>query len=40
MRKETTIKVGEGRQKRGAETPITQEAPGKALQTVLRTNPL
>ena len=40
-RKENTIKEGGGRQKRGgAETPITQEAPEKAPQTVPRINPL
>ena len=38
-RKETTIKEGEGRQKRGAETPITLEAPEKAPRSVPKTNP-
>ena len=39
-RKETTIKEGEGKQKSGVESPITQEAPEKAPRIVLRINPL
>ena len=40
IRKETTIKEGEGKQKRGAKAPITQEAPEKAPRAVQRTNTL
>jgi len=40
MRNETTIKESKWKQKRGAKTPITQEAPEKAPWTVPRTNPL
>ena len=40
MGRETTIKEGEGKQKRGARTPTTEEAPEKASRTVPMTDPL
>ena len=39
MGRETTIKEGEGKQKRRAKTPATQEAPEKVPRTVRRINP-